>query len=177
MPLWFSNLMFWSAQVALLVLVAELLPRLFRIRQPQVLLGYWRALLLLTLALPFVQPWHRLPSATSVAIVSNSAITHFPTASLPAVSRLHFPSVDVVAKAVAITILGGIVLRFVLFTVGLLRLRRFRQASTPVTDSHALAAILDRMLATVGAGAEWEPGSPDSAEPAEGEVCATTIEA
>ena len=61
MPLWFSNLLFWSAQVALFVLAAGFLPRLFQIRQPQVLLAYWRALLLITLVLPFVQPWHRLP--------------------------------------------------------------------------------------------------------------------
>ena len=46
MPLWFSNFLFWNVQVAFLVLVAAFLPRLFQIRQPRVLLAYWRVLLL-----------------------------------------------------------------------------------------------------------------------------------
>ena len=54
MPLWFSNLVFWSAQVALLVLAAGFFPRLFQIRQPRVLLTYWRAILGISFALPFV---------------------------------------------------------------------------------------------------------------------------
>ena len=58
-PFWFSNLTYWSAQVALLVLAAGFLPHLFRIRQPRVLLVYWRALIAASLLLPFVQPWHR----------------------------------------------------------------------------------------------------------------------
>ena len=49
MPLWFSNLLFWSAQVALLALAAAFLPRLFQIRQPRVLLAYWRGLLAISL--------------------------------------------------------------------------------------------------------------------------------
>ncbi len=35
MPLWFSNLVSWSAQVALLVLITGLLLRLFPIRHPR----------------------------------------------------------------------------------------------------------------------------------------------
>ena len=52
MPLWFSNLLFWGVQVALLVIAAGVLPRLFRIREPRLLLGYWRVLLLIALLLP-----------------------------------------------------------------------------------------------------------------------------
>ena len=66
MPLWFSNLLFWSAQVALLVLAAGFLPRLLQIRQPRVLLAYWRALLAISLMLPFVQPWHRVPGIGAI---------------------------------------------------------------------------------------------------------------
>ena len=56
MPLWFSNLVFWSAQVTLLALAAGFLPRLFQIRQPRVLLAYWRALLAISLLLPSSSP-------------------------------------------------------------------------------------------------------------------------
>jgi len=153
MPLWFSNLLFWSAQVALLVLVAGFLPRLFQIRQPQVLLAYWRALLLITLVLPFVQPWHRLPSIARVVVLSDADTIRFPTP--PAVRHWHFPSTQVIAEGIGIAVLGGIVLRFALLVLGLLRLRRFREASTPITDSAESAAILNQMCATVGASAEF----------------------
>jgi beta-lactamase regulating signal transducer with metallopeptidase domain len=154
MPLWFSNLLFWSAQVALLVLAAEFLPRLFQIRQPQVLLAYWRALLLITLVLPFVQPWHRLPSIAPV-VLSDADTIRFPTRPAPAVKHWRFPSMQVISEGIGIAVVGGIVLRFALLVLGLLRLRRFRGASTPITDSAESAAILNQMRATVGASAEF----------------------
>src|SRR5437660_11375537 len=112
MPLWFSNLLFWSAQVALLVLAAGFLPRLFEIRQPQVLLAYWRALLLITLALPFVQPWHRLPSMAPVVVLSDADTIRFPTPPAPAVTHWHFPGIQAIAEWLGIAVLAGIVLRF-----------------------------------------------------------------
>ena len=60
MAIWFRDFLFWSAQVALLVAAAAVLPRVFRIQQPRVLLAYWRALLVLSLALPVVQPWQHV---------------------------------------------------------------------------------------------------------------------
>jgi beta-lactamase regulating signal transducer with metallopeptidase domain len=155
MPLWFSNPLFWSVQVALLVLVAGFLPRLFQIRQPQVLLAYWRALLLITLVLPFVQPWHRLPSIAPVVVLSDADTIRFATPVANAVTHWHFPSMQVIAEGIGIAVLGGIVLRFALLVLGLLRLRRFREASTPITNSSEPAAILNQMRATVGASAEF----------------------
>jgi beta-lactamase regulating signal transducer with metallopeptidase domain len=62
---------------------------------------------------------------------------------------------QVIAEGIGIAVLGGIVLRFALLVLGLLRLRRFREASTPITDSAESAAILNQMRATVGASAEF----------------------
>jgi beta-lactamase regulating signal transducer with metallopeptidase domain len=154
MPLWFSNLLSWSAQVALLVLVAGFLPRLFQIRQPQVLLAYWRTLVLTAVALPLVQPWHRLPSIPPL-VLANADTIRFPAPPAPAATHWHFPGLQVIAEGVGIAVLGGIVLRVVLLALGLLRLRRFREASTPITDGTASAAILNQMVATVGASAEF----------------------
>ena len=67
-PLWFSNLSFWSAQVAVLALAAGFLPRLLQLRQPRVLLAYWRALLAVAFLLPVIQPWHRMPSFGAIAV-------------------------------------------------------------------------------------------------------------
>ena len=155
MPLWFSNLLFWSAQVALLVVSAGFLARLFQIREPQVLLACWRALLLITLVLPFVQPWHRLSSIAPVVVLSDADTFQFPTPPVPAVTQWHFPSMQVIAEGIGIAVLGGIVLRFGLLALGLLRLRRFREASTPITDSTESAAILNQMRARIGASAEF----------------------
>src|ERR1700756_5223025 len=109
-PLWFSNLIFWSLQVALLVVAAGLLPRLLRIRQPGVLLRYWRAVLAIALLLPAVQPWHRLPSFRQTIAVADFAPTPVPPSPAPAVSRWHLPSVEVFAEILAFVILAGIVL-------------------------------------------------------------------
>jgi beta-lactamase regulating signal transducer with metallopeptidase domain len=159
MPLWFSNLLFWSTQVALVVLAAGFLPRLFQIRQPQVLLAYWRALLLITLVLPFVQPWHRLSSIGPLVVLSDADTIRFPTPPAPAVTHWHFPSMQVIAEWIGIALLGGILLRLAFLMLGLLRLRRFREASTPIADGAESAAILNRMRATVGASAEFRLSS------------------
>src|SRR2546430_15511010 len=67
MPLWFSNLLFWSAQVALLALAGGFLPGLFQIRQPRVLLAYWRAIFGLSLVLPFFEAWPPMQNSDSIA--------------------------------------------------------------------------------------------------------------
>ena len=155
MPLWFSNLLFWSAQVALLVLAAGFLPRLFQIRQPPVLLAYWRALLLITLVLPFVQPWHRLPTIAPVVVLTDADTIRSLASPAPAVTHWHFPGMQVIAEGIGIAVLGGIVLRFALLVLGLVRLRRFLDASAPITDSAESAAILNQVRLTVGASAEF----------------------
>ncbi len=62
---------------------------------------------------------------------------------------------QVIAEGIGIAVVGGIVLRFALLVLGLLRLRRFREASTPITESAESAAILNQIRARVGASAEF----------------------
>jgi hypothetical protein len=81
-PLWFSNLLFWSAQVAVLALAATFLPRLLQLRQPRVLLAYWRAILAVAFLLPVIQPWHRVPFFSAIVIapdVTRVAATPIPS--------------------------------------------------------------------------------------------------
>jgi beta-lactamase regulating signal transducer with metallopeptidase domain len=153
MPLWFSNLMFWSIQITLLVLAAGFPPRLFQIRQPRVLLAYWRALLAISLLLPFVQPWHRaqimgvITGAPDIAVAippSSSAVTHW-----------HFLSVQIIAQIVGLIILAGIAVRFVIVMLGLLKLRQLRQRSSPIPTVSESAAVLEEMRARVNTRAEF----------------------
>src|SRR5207249_1032191 len=73
LPLWFSNLAFWSLQVAVLVLAAGILARALRIQQPRVLLASWRSLLAVSLLLPLLQPWHHPQAAPAIAISADFA--------------------------------------------------------------------------------------------------------
>jgi beta-lactamase regulating signal transducer with metallopeptidase domain len=155
MPLWFLNLIFWSAQVALLVLAAAFLPLLLQIRQPRVLLLYWRALLVGSLLLPMIQPWHRMENAGALAIAPDITSVRIVAASGPAVSHWHFPSLQIVGQILGVMILAGIAARFAMLAMGLLRLRQLRQASSPMSLSAETAAVLEEMRARVNTSAEF----------------------
>jgi beta-lactamase regulating signal transducer with metallopeptidase domain len=157
-PLWFSNLAFWSAQVAVLVLAAGFLPRLFRICQPRVLLVYWRTLLATALLLPLVEPWRRAQSIAALTVAP--AIDGIPvvTSSSPALSHWNLPSLQIIAQILEAVILVGIAARFVIFALGLLKLRQFRRTSSPLSshvESAESVAVLEQMRARVNAHAEF----------------------
>jgi beta-lactamase regulating signal transducer with metallopeptidase domain len=154
-PLWFSNLLFWSAQIIPLVLVAGFLPRLFQIRQPRVLLLYWRALLAISLLLPFVQPWHRAKPMSGIVASTIFEFVPPPSASSPAVAHWHLPSPDLIAQILGAVILAGIAVRFVMLGLGLLKLRQFRQASSPISSSAESITVLEEMRVRANARAEF----------------------
>jgi beta-lactamase regulating signal transducer with metallopeptidase domain len=153
-PLWFSNLSFWSAQVALLVLAAGFLPRLFQIRQPRVLLAYWRTLLAISLLLPIIQPWHRLPGVARMALAPDTAVLVVP-ASTPPTTHWHFPSLSLIAQVLGIVIFAGIAARFAVLAIGLLRLRQLRRASSRISLFPESAAVLEDMRTRLKIAAEF----------------------
>lgn len=157
-PLWLSNLAFWSAQVAVLVLAAGFLPYLFKIYQPRVLLVYWRALLAISLLLPFVEPWRRAQSIAALAVAPPIDVTHIVTPSSPALSHWNLPSLQIIAQILGVVILVGIAVRFVIFALGLLKLRQFRRTSSPLSsnvESAESVAVLEQMRARVNTQAEF----------------------
>jgi beta-lactamase regulating signal transducer with metallopeptidase domain len=155
MPLWFSNLTFWSIQVALLVLAAGFLARALRIQQPRVLLASWRSLLAISLVLPFVQPWHRPQAIVTIAIATDFSGVPLPPASSPTASHWHFPSLQSLAPYLGLLILVGIALRFTALVLGLLKLRRLRQASWPIASSADGTGVLQAVRSLVPAPAEF----------------------
>ncbi|HKE34944.1 MAG TPA: M56 family metallopeptidase [Candidatus Acidoferrum sp.] len=158
MPFWFSNLLFWSLQVALLVLAAGLLASALQLRQPRVLLVYWRLLVAVSLMLPLLQPWHRqnLP-----AIVVSTDFVSMPVSptSAPVAPHWYLPSFQTIAPILGIVILAGIALRFGMLALGLLTLRRLRLTSTPIASSEESAAVLQAMRALLAAPAEFRLSS------------------
>lgn len=159
MPLWFSNLFFWSVQVALLVLAAGLLPRALKLQQPRIFLAYWRALLVVSLLLPLIQPWHRLTSINAGLVSSEVVPTFVSSTSAPAAPHWHLPSLQTLAPILGIVILAGIVLRFAMLALGLLRLHRLRQAAQPIDTSAESAAVLQTMRALLASPAEFRLSS------------------
>jgi len=159
MPLWFSNLASWSIQVALLVMAAAFLARALRLQQPRVLLVSWRALLAICLLLPVVQPWHRPQAVGPAAVSSDFGGVPLPPPSSPAVSHWHFPTLQSTAPLLGLIILLGIALRFATLLLGLLKLRRLRQASFPIASSAESAAVLQAMRTLLDAPAEFRLSS------------------
>lgn len=155
MPLWFSNLVFWSAQAALLVLAAALLARFLRIRQPGVLLVYWRALLALSLLLPFLQSWHRPKPSAIVLAPSPFEPLPFTAAPSPAVSRWHLPSLQSIAAILGVVILAGIAVRLVMLAGGLWKLRQLRKSSLPIASPSESFTLLETARTLVNTRAEF----------------------
>ena len=162
LPLWLSNLLFWSAQIAVLVLAAGFLPRLFQIRQPRILLAYWRTLLAGSLLIPFIEPWRRAQSAPAIAIAPAIDGTRFAPASAPAVSYWHLPNFQIIAEIIGVVILAGIATRFLILALGLLKLRQFRRTSSQLSsqvDHVECAAALEQMRADLRTDAEFRLSS------------------
>jgi beta-lactamase regulating signal transducer with metallopeptidase domain len=163
MPLWFSNLVLWSVQVALLVLAAGFLARALKLQQPRVLLTYWRLLVAVSLLLPLLQPWHRAPTIAATVISADFAVSLLPPSS-PAPAHWHLPSLQSLAPILGIVILAGIFLRLAILGIGVLKLRRIRQASQPVDSSTESGRILQAVRVLLAAPAEFrfsaDVGSP-----------------
>jgi beta-lactamase regulating signal transducer with metallopeptidase domain len=156
-PLWFSNLLFWSAQVAVLALAAAFLPRLLQLRQPRVLLAYWRTLLAIAFLLPVIQPWHRVPAFGAFVIAPEA--TNVAATPIPVASHWNFPRWELIAQILGIAILAGIAVRFAILALGLLKLRQFRQSSSSISSFAETAAVLEEMRATLKARAEFRLSS------------------
>ena len=155
MPLWFSNFVFWSVQVALLMLAAAFLARVLQLRQPRVLLAYWRSLLVVSLLLPLIQPWHRVPSFAATVVFSGFAPAPLPSVSRPGPAHWHLPSLQSIAPILGIVILAGIALRLAILALGLLKLRRLRQASQPIDAAAESTRVLQAVRVLLGTPAQF----------------------
>ena len=152
-PLWFSNLLSWSAQVAIIAFAAWLLARILRIEEPRALLIQWRTLILACLLLPLIEPWHRL---TANLLIPAASGTSFPdSTAVPASATSHSAlSIALLAQIIGIVILAGIALRLTIIAFGLFKLRQLRRASSAVLSQPGFPTILAQMADETGARAE-----------------------
>jgi TonB family protein len=115
------NLICWSAQVALIVGVGLMVPRMFRIRTPRPHLWYCHGLLVLSLALPFIPFGQKSDHATTP--LASSADAGTPAAPNRSIERWSAITVLVIS--------AGIVIRLSLFLAGLLQIRRYKRQAIP----------------------------------------------
>ncbi len=141
-----SNLIAWIAQTACIVGVGVLVAAAARTARPVVRYAYWRALLVLCLALPWIQGRaHRLPAATSASQIVSIVLAPASRAASRSPGSLATLPVIVLTVLVA-----GALLRLAWIGVGLFGLRRLRGASQPPD-----AAVEDFGLqATLGTNAD-----------------------
>lgn len=154
-PIWFSNLLFWSAQIAVFAVAAALLTRVLRLRQPRVLLVFWRCLVALSFLLPFLQPWHRPPSGPTVVISTDLPVSILSPPSTPPAPHWHLPSMEFMAQIIGVLVLIGIAVRFVLLGLGLLKLRRLRRSASSIAATSESWLLLETTSAQLNARAEF----------------------
>jgi len=124
LSLWVDNLAAYSLQVLLLVVVAGVLPRAFRLCAPRVMLAYWQGVLMLCLLLPALQPWR---AESSVSFQSDLAAASR-IGKAVAVNTGGFP----VYEALALVIVAGFAARLLWLALGLYRLGLHRRAARPL---------------------------------------------
>src|SRR6185503_14558702 len=123
-----GNLVAYSAQVALLVVVGAGLAALVRVDAAGVRYVYWRALLALCLILP----WLPVRRSVVVTIADTVPIALLPSSSLPVGAQTAPLPVGITdwVSLLGWVIVAGAVLRVCWVGLGLWRLRRLRQAAT-----------------------------------------------
>jgi TonB family protein len=137
-----ANVVIYSCQVGVIVAGASLLPPLLRLDNAGARYAYWRAVGILCLVLPWVQPYREraaIGTARAGAVVSD-IVSISPAGSSAPVTT------DWAALAVASLAIGA-VLRLAWLALGLRRLRQLR-LSTLQDPSHAGDADFQRTLGT-----------------------------
>jgi beta-lactamase regulating signal transducer with metallopeptidase domain len=122
-----ANVLAYCAQASVVILLCAGLPRLLRLSAPAAQYVFWRLVLLVCLALPFLQPWHA-PMTTVLVTAAPVDASAVPAVALPqrtSPSVVPF-SLDILDIAVLVW-MGGLSCRLVWLAAGVSRLRRLRR--------------------------------------------------
>jgi len=137
------DLIAWSAQVACVVAIGGLLPVLLRLDVPGVRYTFFRALLFICLALP----WLQARQATSGITTSTDFATAYIGVPTPVDVGAVTPAFPWFAAALGVCLALGIAVRGAWIAIGLVRLSRLRQAGY-VVPSCGEHEELQRLIGT-----------------------------
>jgi protein TonB len=138
------NLAIYSAQIAIVTAVASTLPSLLRLDNPGARYAYWRAIGLLCIALPWIQPYHEVASTlsgTTDTVVIGVAAGLTPTDAVA--SAIDWASV------VWAVLAAGVLLRSAWLAAGLFKLRQLRRSAVA-----AATLVDDDLQRTLGTRAD-----------------------
>jgi TonB family protein len=140
-----ENLAVYSLQIAAIVMIASGLPRLLRLDNAGVRYAYWRAIAVLCLALPWIQPYRQVAPTRSAASVATAVVD---VAAISNGSPGAAARIDWLWLGVALVALGAIV-RLAWLGLGLWKLQRLRASASAETSG-----LDDDLQRTLGTRAE-----------------------
>jgi len=133
-----DNLVPWFAQVVVIATLGAVLPMLFRIRHPRTHLAYSHLVLAACAVLPLIQPWQHATVTSHTGLLFASARSG--TAAVSAAGRIF-----AVGETIALWVLAaGFVLRLGWLGIGMLQIRRFRIAATPLDSIPEAVSLASR---------------------------------
>lgn len=144
LPLWLSNLIAYSLQIAILAAAGTLLVYLFRLRIPRVTLLYWQILLLACLSLPLMQRWEHPVFSTTVS--GDMSVMAGPAISGTAIPMDPLSPRRIPWEGFGLVLAAGIMGRLAWLVIGFFRLRSFQNNSHMFLEPHA--AVRDMQWCT-----------------------------
>ena len=149
-----DNLLTWVLQTTGIIVSAAVLARLLRVDTAGVRHAWWRAVLVLCLALPLLQPWPHAtaaPGPVATAEAPRPAALAMPTGGTDlSASPADRPRPDLLTPIVGFALAIGAALRLGWVALGLYRLRSLRMAGTSVAPTDSF----QELRALVGCDAE-----------------------
>ncbi len=156
-----SNLVAWSVQAGLIAAAATAISRLVPIDAAPVRYAWWRAVLVVALVLPVLQPWQPigllpaglLPIDEPLPVIAEASAVAFGPAGTPA-TPARAPLQP--STAAAGVLVAGVLLRLAWIGIGLVRLQRLRTAGEPALTSAAPDSL--QQIRDAGASVRYVPG-------------------
>ena len=119
-----DNLLLYSAQVCVVVVVSGVVAKLAQLKSPDVRLVWWQLVLLSCLALPVVRPWNVPQVYVQTSVGQDIPIT--PVAHAAPAVHIGW------ARVVLFLVAAGIAWRLLQLSVGFVRLSRYRRNGVPL---------------------------------------------
>jgi len=151
------NVLAYLAQIAVVIIACAGIPRLLGLRSPVVQYLFWRIVLIVCLALPFIQPRRTVTfvgTSLVAASVTPSAIPFVDKVATPATGQTFYsPRFDPVVAALLV-LASGCAIRLLWLAIGIARLRALRcaAATEPADGFEDLSAVIG-----VSAPILWSP--------------------
>ena len=141
--MWLRDILSYGLQLATIVAAGGALAAAFGMREPRVMLAYWRTVLMVCLLLPVCQPWlQTVPVVVGSAVVQAGEAA--PSSEAPAAALPH--ASWSLGSLVLFALAAGVALRALWLTVGAWTLGRLRRSAAPLVPLPAAFSQAEERL-------------------------------